>query len=258
MLPPRRSFLAFAASVALAGTLHGADPIAQEGPESLPATPMMKEIEPGVFEIGKLRLDQKNLAVTFPAVLNMKEGLLEYLLVSPRGSTHESLLVSDVSPSDVHFAMLLLGAKGGGEKTEEPPAQIDAKYLKTAPKMKGDTVLITVKWKAGNEEKTVPVEDWLFDAKAKKEIEHGPWTYNGSMIVEGRFLALTEGTFVALVTNPSALINNPRKGNDNDQMWSVNANVIPPVNTPVEVTFKLVPPAEAKPDTQKESKPAKP
>jgi hypothetical protein len=222
--------------------------MAQEPP---PALPMMREISPGIFEIGKLRLDQKALTLTFPATLNMNKGLLEYLLVGPRGSTHESLLVSDVAPNDIHFAMLLLGAKGGGEAADAAPPQLDAKYLKTAPKLKGDTVLISVKWADGDSEKTVSVEDWLFNETTKKPIERGPWIYNGSSFREGRFLAQTEGTFAALVTNPSALINNPRKGNDNDQMWSVNEKAVPPVNTPVEIILKLVPPANPAPAESK-------
>ena len=216
-----------------------ASALAQEPP---PAMPVMREVSPGIFEIGKLRLDQRALTLTFPGTLNMKSGLLEYLLVSPRGSTHESLLVSDVSPNDIHFAMLLLGAKGGGAAPDAAPPQIDAKYLKTAPKLKGDTVLISVKWTDGAAEKTVSVEDWLFNDTTKKPIERGPWIYNGSTFHEGRFLAQVEGTFAALVTNPSALINNPRKGNDNDQMWSVNEKAVPPVNTPIEIILKLVPP----------------
>ena len=218
--------------------------LAQEPP---PAMPVMREVSPGVFAIGKIQLDQKALTVTFPGTLNMKAGLLEYLLVTPRGSTHESLLVSDVSPNDVHFAMLLLGAKGGGETSAAAPAQLDSQYLKTAPKLKGDTVLISVKWNDGAADKTAPVEDWLFNELAKKPVEHGPWTYNGSLLIDGRFLAQTEGAFVALVTNPSALLNNPRKGSDNDQMWGVNEKAVPPVNTPVEIIFKLIPPANQAP-----------
>ena len=218
--------------------------MAQDAP---PAMPVMREVSPGMFEIGKMRLDQKAMTLTFPGALNMNSGLLEYLLVTPRGSTHESLLVSEVSPNDVHFAMLLLGAKGGADKPDGAPPQIDAKYLKTAPKMTGDTVLISVKWTDAGGEKTVPVEDWLYNETTKKPIEHGPWIYNGSIFQEGRFLAQTDGTFAALVTNPSALINNPRKGNDDDQMWGVNEKAVPPVNTPVEIIFKLVPPADAKP-----------
>ena len=120
------------------------------------------------------------------------------------GPTHESLLVTELQPTDLHFAMLLLGAKGGGENAGAAPAQIDGAYLKTAPKLKGDTVLISVKWQVGAAAKTVPVEDWLYNGAAKKAIERGPWTYNGSMFNEGRFRAQAEGIFAALVTNPSA------------------------------------------------------
>lgn len=233
-----------AAATLLISAVLALTALAQEPP---PAMPVMREISPGVFEIGKLHLDQKALTLTFPGTLNMKAGLLEYLLVTPRGSTHESLLVSDVAPNDVHFAMILLGAKGGGETTDAAPPQIDGKYLKTAPKLKGDTVLISVKWNDGTAEKTVPVEDWLFNETTKKQIERGPWTYNGSMFANGRFLAQAEGSFVALVTNPGALLNNPRKGNDNDQMWGVNEKAVPPANTPVEIIFKLIPPANPAP-----------
>ena len=85
----------------------------------------------------------------------------------------------------------------------------------------------------------MPVEDWLINESAKKKIEHGPWIYNGSMV--------HEGTFLALVTSPTALINNPRKGNDNDEMWNVNGESTPGVTTPVEITFKLVLPAAPEP-----------
>ena len=34
---------------------------------------------------------------------------------------------------------------------------------------------------------------------------------------------------------------------DNDQMWGVNEKAVPPVSTPVEIIFKLVPPANPAP-----------
>jgi hypothetical protein len=42
------------------------------------------------------------------------------------------------------------------------------------------------------------------------------------------------------------LINNPRKGNDNDQIWAVNTKAVPPVKTPVEITITLLPAPDAK------------
>lgn len=214
-----------------------------------PTLPTMREVSPGIYEIGQLLLDQKALTVTFPGKLNLAEGILEYLLVTPRGSAHESLLVTEIQPNDLHFAMLLLGAKGSGLTVpapgDAPPGQIDAKYLKTAPKLKGDNVLITVKWKAGDVEKTTPVEDWIMNTVTKRAMVRGPWIYTGSMFSEGHFLAQIDGAFAAVVTYPGALINNPRQSNDNDQAWIVNERSVPPANTPVEITIKLIPDASS-------------
>lgn len=213
--------------------------------EPLPEFPPMREVSPGIFEVGKLRLEKAARLVIFPAKINKagKEDQLEYLLVTPKGSSHESLLVTDVQPSDLHLAMLLLDAKGAGLATpdakDKPPAQINAEYLRTAPALPGDRIFIDVRWGAGKDEKTVPVEDLLFNRTTNKAAERGPWIYTGSMIVEGRFLAQVEGCFVALVTYPGALINNPRKGKEDDSGWIPNIDTVPPVETPVQVLIKL-------------------
>lgn len=216
-----------------------------------PPAPIMREVSPGIYEIGKIRLDQKLRTARFPGELNMKDGIIEYLLVTTEGNTHESLLVTEAQPNDLHFAMLLLGAKGAGLDTpapdKAPPPQIDAKYLKDAPKLRGDTIAITVNWKSGEAEKTGPVEDWIFNTETKKPMARGPWIYTGSMFNEGHFLAQIDGAFAALVTYPAALINNPRRGSDNDQIWTVNEKAVPPVKTPVEITIQLLPNIEPKP-----------
>ena len=87
-----------------------------------PATPLppMREISPGVFAIGKMQLNKEARTLTFPGALNLDKGLLEYLIVSDIGPTHESLLVSELTPNDVHLAMLLLGAKGAGLSVPAP------------------------------------------------------------------------------------------------------------------------------------------
>jgi hypothetical protein len=206
----------------------------------------MKELSPGVFQIGKIRLDKNKRTVTFPGKLNMSKDLIEYLLVTPDGSTHESLLTSEIQPTDLQFVMLLLDAKGAGLLTPQPdaspPGQIDAQYLKTAPRLKGDNISITVGWKTQDgSEKVVALEDLLMHADTKKPATRGPWIYNGSMFgADGKFLAQQLGCFISVVTNPAALINNPRKGNDNDRIWAVNEKQSPPVGTAVEITISLL------------------
>jgi hypothetical protein len=183
--------------------------------------------------------------VTVPARVNQNSDLIEYVLVTPDGATHESLLTAEIQPNDLHFAMLLLGAKGAGilmpQADQAPPGQIDAEYLKTAPRLKGDNLTITVAWKdAAGKERTAQVEEWLMHSETKAPAAKGPWIYTGSMYgADGAFLAQQQSLFICVVTNPAALINNPRRGNDNDRIWAVNPEATPPVDTPVELTFKL-------------------
>ncbi len=207
--------------------------------------PAMKELSPGVFQIGKMRLDKNTRTISFPGKLNMAKDLVEYVLVTPEGSIHEALLTAEIQPTDLHFAMLLLGAKGAGllapQPNQAPPGQIDAEYLRSAPRLKGDNLTITLKWKpAEGPEKTAPVEDWLMHPDTKKAATRGPWIYTGSMFgADGRFLAQQQGVFISVVTNPAALINNPRKGNDDDRIWAVNEKAVPPVDTPVEIAVTM-------------------
>jgi hypothetical protein len=90
----------------LSGRAAGADVPA------LPSKPVVRMVSPGSYEVGKVRLDQKSMSISFAGTLNMKRGLLEYLVVHSKGSVHESLLVTEVEATDIHVAILLLGAKG--------------------------------------------------------------------------------------------------------------------------------------------------
>ena len=219
------------------------------------AAPTMREIGPGIFQIGAIRIDQKKRTASFPGKVNMADGNIEYVLVTAEGATHESLLNTEVQPADLHFSMLLLGAKGAGITTpapgDAPPAQINKEYLAHAPKLDGDRIQFSVKWNAGGAEKTAPVEDWIINTETNKPAPRGPWLYTGSMFRGERFAAQAEGAFAAVVTYPAALINNPRKGNDNDLIWAVNTKAVPPVDTPVEIKIKIESAPESKPEHKK-------
>jgi len=240
-------FIRFAIAI-FAAALSLANPaalLAQAPPEFSPP----KEIAPGIFKVGTVQLDKNAGTVTFPAKVQMDDGLLEYLLVGPQGPVHESLFVSDAAPQDVHMAMLLLGAKGMAQQGAKAPGRIDAAYLAKAPKLTGDRILLSVKWTdPSGKEQTSPPERWVMRKifTAKKPAKHvnaedGPWLYTGSYFYENRFIAQMDGTFAAMVTFPGALINNPRSGSTDDHIWFVKKEVVPPIGTPVEFSIKLEP-----------------
>jgi len=73
----------------------------------------IREISPGIFALGEVRIDKEQRTVSFPARLNLDEGPMEYFLVTSWGKTHESILKTDTEPFRIHLAMLLLDTNAG-------------------------------------------------------------------------------------------------------------------------------------------------
>jgi len=189
----------------------------------------------GTLDYRGITIDKVKRTITFPAEINMKDGMLEYLMVADTGKTHESLLSTKIQPYDIQVAMLLLGVKPAAKGNSEPPGQINKEYLKTAPELKGERVNIFLTWPGHR----VRAEDLIWNLEEKAAMTQGPWTYNGSEMYDGKFLAQIDGSVAALVRDSGALINNPRPGNDDDQIWEAYTQVTPPVGTAVDVTVEL-------------------
>jgi len=187
------------------------------------------------LEFHGIQIDKDQRTVTFPAAINMKDGMLEYLIVSDKGKTHESLLSTKIDPYDIQVAMLLLGIKPAEKADSEPPGQITKGYLSSAPELKGEKISLFLSWPGHR----VRAEGLIWNLDKNAAMTDGPWTYNGSEMYAGRFLAEVDGSIAALVRDSGALVNNPRPGNDDDQIWEVYSKATPPVGTPVDVTIKL-------------------
>jgi hypothetical protein len=202
----------------------------------------VRMVEPGIFEVGKVRLDQARRCVTVPAVLNRDQGPMEYFLVSSYGKTHESVLRTEAEPYDIHLAMLLLGAqpRASGNFPGSPTNGIPGPIINPSSEIiPGDKVAISVRWQEGGAEIHRAAEDLVFNTNSQSVLAHGFWVYNGSMIVRNAFLAQPDGSIASLVTDPVALINNTAEGHDNDTIWIPNTTNLPPPKVPVEVTITL-------------------
>ena len=207
----------------------------------------VRMVSPGIYEIGKVTLDQTRRTVTFPAVLNRADVPMEYFLVTTYGKTYESILKTAVAPYDIHIAMLLLGADGAGNASfpGSPTNGIPGPIVHpSAEAIPGNKVAINIKWETPSGEIQHSAEDLVFKDDTKTNMEHGAWVYNGSLLVQGKFLSQVDGSIISLVTDPVALINNTGPGHDNDLIWLANTNNLPPTNMPVTVTVSL---SETKP-----------
>ena len=207
----------------------------------------IKDLGEGRLQIGSVTVDSKQKSLTFPALVNMTTGLVEYLVVTTGGKVHESLLRTDAEPFHLHTAMLLLGLKQS--TNAETTAFFDAK--KQIP---GAAISIDVTIPFPDAGK-YPIQNFVAYAESKRPvtIEDIPrWIYNGSRFAEALrksddsrseriFLAQKEGSIVSLIADPAALVNNPRPDRENDELWTLHTPKIPPVGTPVQVTFRLLP-----------------
>jgi hypothetical protein len=213
--------------------------------EKPPTPPSTREVSPGVFQVGGVKLEKAARRVSFPAKLNMTDGPLEYLLVTGQGKLHESVLKADIEPHHLQVAMLLLGAKGmqaapltnaptGGPITQPPAGERN-------PPLPGEPVLIEVSWTQDGKSQRRRIEELVFNKRAKEPMSKGPFTFTGSRVWQGKFVAQTEGSLISLITDPDAVFNNARPNRDADDMWVVHKQDVPPLDTLVEVSITLMP-----------------
>lgn len=216
-------------------------------------TAPIKELADGRLQMGTVTVDPKSKTITFPAVVNMNAGTVEYLLVSSTGKVHESLLRTDAEPYHIHAAMLLLGFRA--PTNAEPSAFFDA-----TREIPGRNVKIEVKTAVENSS-AEPIQTFLAFAASKARVKTNDipaWIYNGSRFAEPPpavsappvagtpadaakvFLAQKEGSIVSLIADSAALINNSRPDRENDELWILHTPVIPTINTPVQVTIRML------------------
>lgn len=198
----------------------------------MPEQPVVQKIGPGLFALGEVRLNKSAKSISFPAVVNMNKGMLEYILVRNGGKTHESLFRTSVDPLQVHYAMLLIGAEG----TDQPLArQGDTETPK------GNPVEIAVSYLKEGKMTSYRPESWVSKKLDDKMVDAGSlqWVFTGSMTSNGRFMAQAEGSIIAIFRDPSALFDNASPGGESDRIWFVNESAVPPVGTPVTLTINL-------------------
>lgn len=219
----------------------------------------IRDLGEGRLQIGAVTVDSKAKTVSFPATVNMVNGMVEYLVVTTKGKVHESLLRTEAEPFHIHTAMLLLGVTNATNAEAaaffDPKRDIPGRRLKIevefrtegANKAEIETFLAFAESKrpvAGDD-----IPHWIYsgsrfsDTPGLEPVAAGAPTRSGdeSKLAQPVFMAQREGSIVSLIADPSALVNNPRKDRENDELWTLHTPAIPPVGTQAHVTFTLLP-----------------
>jgi len=216
-------------------------------PSPAPAPPEASEpsnaTEPNVvplggsrFKIGRVEFDKAKRTLTLPAAVLMREGAVEYLLVTRRGKVHESVFVTDAEPQNIHLAALLLGIQ---PSSDLGPEDTRAAVPRSA------ALQASVEWDKNGPPASIHLHQALAIAPAGETIPAGPapatlWLYNGSRIQkDGTFVAQREGSIISVIRDPEALVNYPGDTRDNDEIHLPNAAVLPKLEHPVRIILKL-------------------
>ena len=154
----------------------------------------VKEIRPGIYRVGDVTVDGKLGVVAFPAKVNQLIGLIEYALVTETGKVHESFLSTRVRPSDIHAALLLLGAKPPGQLSVEVGWKVVDKWVrKPISDCIGQYPLEAAS------ERDDKVTHKSFDLKSRD------WKWTGARLRAGKLTADVSGSILSLQPDLDAL-----------------------------------------------------
>ena len=230
-----------------------APPAGAEPADPAKAKPALVQLDANRFKIGEVEFNQQTRVIRFPAILNQREGLLEYVIVHDKGKVHESLLRTAINPTHLNIALKLVRYQCSPELFS-PPNEDGApggRHPVVPPAIKAAArVDIRMLWKDGETEHDASVNECINNTKNDKVMAPGPWIYGGSAVFEGRFVAEMTGDIVAILTNEAAIFNYPGDNNrvgENYGDWFVLTKGVPAVGTPITVEIRPWSPAAAKP-----------
>ncbi len=228
---PASRFLHRRAAVLLVAIAHPIVPGLAANP-SAQASPPVRDGDR--IRFGEVSVSPATRTVSFPASVEMTNGLLEYAVVTDYGKTHESLLVTQALPMDVQAALLLLQAKPTGTNGLRSPSHT----LVPPPRA---AIHVTVAWSDAGATSVFPLNQLLAVTTGGARgaitgsVRAGPWLFNGSMITPEGFGAHFDGSIIALIHDPIAILNNPGPDRDNDEIHVPAPGRLPPVGTAATV-----------------------
>ncbi len=194
------------------------------------------------YRIGQISFDQKSRTITFPAYLESKDHLLEYLLVHENGKIHETLFTTTVSATNLNIALKLLHYKESPElfQTRDENLLPTGQYPDVPTEIKkAARITLIASWKEKDKVISRPVNDLIYNNESTLSMPAGPWLYSGSYIHEGRFASETYGNIIAIFSSENSMINWPGEHHQRDDIWAQYTERLPAEGTPI--TLKISP-----------------
>jgi hypothetical protein len=171
----------------------------------------LKKISDNLYQIESISINTENLEISFPVEVNMREGVIEYMLCSIHGKLHESVLKTNIVPSHLNIALLLLGL--------EPGQNIDYQRQDILPE--GDSLYIYIKWEQENI--LFPIENLAKVTGKKEMMQPTHWTFLGSKFENDVYMADAQKSIISTCHDPYAIIDLPLRTAAEVYYYEVNS-----------------------------------
>lgn len=183
----------------------------QVGPELPGAAAAAAELA-RAFAAAGVRVDAGAGALSFPVSVQVRDELLEYLVVNPHGAAHESLFVAAAPAEVLNAAFLALGLERGQnvQYIEKDPLPSEAELRAGARAFdivppSGDGVHLYATWREGDDTFFYRMEDLIRDLARGRTMRRHAWVYLGSRWIESRrnngqplYAAAAEGNLICV------------------------------------------------------------
>ena len=183
---------------------------------------LLKKIDNNTYTLNDIQIKTDERTVSFPCKVNMETGLIEVLVCTPTGKTHESLLVTEVSPLEFQTALMLLGLDAVNELPDDPGLADPLSSYKSI-ETTGDSVLIFIEAEINGKTKRQRIEDFIRDESKDGALNHSTWLFRGAVTHQsGHVIIDPETTMIATYHDPLALMELNAESKFNDELYYVN------------------------------------
>ena len=192
-----------------------------------------------------VHVDVKGKRVSVDCEALAVESPLEFFCVTNGGNEHESVLRTPAKPSDIHFALLMLGLTPGA-----PATYSEARQSWSPPH--GPPLHLTCKYSLKGREVSTPAYRMVRSVKDKKEMPPSTWVFDGSRVMpDGVYAADVTGYVVSICNFDLTLIDVPALvSNANETLeWEENPDLVPPKGTAVTLVIEAAGDAAPPPAT---------
>ncbi len=200
--------------------------------------PALQKLPDGKIQIGLILIDPTIREIRFPAATCTPERVLEYAVVTKEGKAYESLLVTDITPTQLNTAFLLLRYRASDELFPLPSADRDAplRFPNVPAEVKAASRFdIRVEWKDGGQSRSFPINELVQFEPTGKTLSPDPWIYNGSYFSDDHvFVAQAAGDIFSIMKDRNTLANYPKMDGD-EEGWHPYPNRAPVPGTKVTV-----------------------